>query len=194
MTLEAGVDELDLEVRHAGVAVGFNPAANLFRRADQTHFRQLFDTHESLEGALADRQGAEALAPGFGRILVDAAVDFDAEMHFFRIAAVALGHFLELAETLANVFWQQPRRQPAVAKRGGSFHGGLGPAADPQWRMRLLQWLWTNLGVFKTHKRSFVAGGMSGPNLFHRAQVIVGDFPALFAIDAEHFIFTRLDG
>ena len=88
MTLEAGVDELDFEVRHAGVAIGFDPAADLFRRADQTHFRQLFDAHESFKGALADRQGAEALAPGFGRIFVDAAVDFDAEMDFFRIAAL----------------------------------------------------------------------------------------------------------
>ena len=59
--------------------------------------------------------------------------------------------------------------------------------------MRFLIGLWTNLGVFKTHKRSFVAGRMSGPNLFHRAQVIVGDLAALFAIDAEHFIFARLD-
>ena len=87
---------------------------------------------------MADRQGAEALAPGFGRILVDAAVDFDAEMDFFRIAAVALGQFLELAEALAL-----SRMRLVSSRFGEPFGNGAGLSEPARWAFSLFAVTWS---------------------------------------------------
>src|SRR5580765_7409035 len=192
-TIHRRIDDFDLEVLHAAFDKLIDPPAHIVHRTEDMAVEgELHAVDVALVALAAGLERGHSEIQPFVARLGDSRELLDGDGDLRRIAARVLRGLRQDVAADLHFLGREPARDPAFAVFSGALGGKLHPTADPNRRMRLLEWFRINLGVFKLDEISLIRRQLLRPDRFHRFDIFVGAIAAPFIGYAENAELVRL--
>src|SRR4030095_16051821 len=189
------IDHLELEVLHAVLDKFIDAPAHIVHGTEKVAVeseRHAVDI--ALVAFTAGLQGRHGEIQAFVTGFRDGRQFFDGDGDLRGIAAIVPRGLSQDVAADLHFLRRKPTGYPTFAVFSSTFGGELHPAAHPNGRMGLLEWLWINFGAFELDEITFVGSKRLGPNRFHRFNIFIGTVAATFIRHAKDADLVALPG